>query len=39
MHDIEYQRVGSCALTVVITPSVVVVANAGDCEGAFLGGH
>jgi hypothetical protein len=31
--------VGSCALTTVITPSLIVVANAGDCEGAILGGR
>lgn len=37
--NLEYQRVGACALVAIITPRHITVANAGDCEGVVLGGE
>ena len=37
INNIDYQRVGACALATVITSDFLTVANSGDCEGIVLG--
>ena len=37
IDNVDYQRVGACALATVITSDTLTVANSGDCEGILLG--